>query len=57
MTEINQTVNLRMDTCIELNCYFILKLGISDKSLVGKAAKHFGLSVELEFFNEDNGSS
>lgn len=54
-SEINQTVNLRMDTCIELNCYFILKLGISDKSLVGKAAKHFGLSVELEFFNEDNG--
>ena len=48
------TVDLHLDRCFDINIYFILKVGIEEKTLAGKLLKGTKIKVEWEIFGSKN---
>lgn len=50
----SSTVNLHLDTCIDVDVYFILKVGVDEKTLAGKLLKKAKVKIEWEICNSKN---
>lgn len=48
------TVDLHLDTCIDVNVYFILKVGLEEETLAGKLLKGTKIKMEWEICNNKN---
>lgn len=48
------TVDLHIDTCIDINVYFILKVGIEEETLAGKLLKKTKVKITWEIFGSKN---
>ena len=52
--ESSSPVALHIDTCIDINIYFILKVGLEEETLAGKLLKGTKLKIEWEICNSEN---
>ena len=53
-TSEKSTVELHIDTCIDINVYFILRVGIEEETLAGKLLKGTKIKVTWELYGNKN---